>query len=75
MRVVDALVNEDKDELMQRVLALKATGQGDQGMESTASGWCRVYGAEALEALEAPCRLTYQSDALRIAEEPGGVGQ
>lgn len=64
MRVVDALVNEDKDELMQRVLALRAAeGQGQVG-DGESRAWCRVYG----EA-EAPCRVTYQSDALRIAEE------
>eukprot|EP00435_Cladocopium_sp_Y103_P046556 s810_g13.t1 len=71
MRVVDALINEDEDELMQRVEALTLLkGEGlDQPNAASSSGWSRVYGvAEPLE------KLSYQSEALRISGEERGPG-
>lgn len=65
MRVVDASINEEGDELMRRVEALTVLeGEGRAG--DPGSGWSRVYGVYGVAP---PEKSSYQSEALRISGE------
>ena len=65
MRVVDASINEEGDELMRRVEALTVLeGEGLAG--DPGSGWSRVYGVYGVAP---PEKSSYQSEALRISGE------
>ena len=75
MRVVDASINEEEDELMRRVEALTVLdGESREGREASepsraggpGSGWSRRYG---ISVAEPPEKSSYQSEALRISGE------
>ena len=63
MRLVDALTNEDMDEIMQRMQALTKGDPGDPGDpdQTETNCWTRLFGVGRVG------KSTYQSEDLRIA--------
>ena len=63
MRLVDALTNEDMDEIMQRMQALTKGDPGDPSDpdQTETNRWTRLFGVGRVG------KSTYQSEDLRIA--------